>query len=343
MSPTIQKRESSRESRNRRLQPSCHSQPDDLSSGENRYLFGPVHSRRLGFSLGIDVVPAKTCTFNCIFCQLGRTTLQTIERKEYVPTAEVMAELEKYLESGGHAEYLTFSGSGEPTLHSKLGEMIAQTKKMTTIPVAVITCGALLYDAQVRRELALADVVLPSLSAALPDTFQALNRPHGTLHLDAIVNGLKSFRQEYRGQIWLEAMLVKGLNDDPREMALLHDAITQIKPDKVHLNTVIRPPAESKAQALSAAELRRMQAILGAKVEIIAELPDMPEPAMGYLVVHDLMQLLARHPATLEEIAESLNCKQEIIWMVLNSLTESGVIEVRKHRGKKFYAAGLSH
>jgi wyosine [tRNA(Phe)-imidazoG37] synthetase (radical SAM superfamily) len=343
MDSTVQKRKSPRESQNRRLQPSCNSQPDDLSSGENRYLFGPVHSRRLGFSLGIDVVPAKTCTFNCIFCQIGHTTHQTIERKEYVPAAEVMAELKKYLANGGHAEYLTFSGSGEPTLHSKLGEMIAQTKQMTKIPVAVLTCGALLYDSQVRRELALADVVLPSLSAALPATFQAINRPHGLLHLDAISNGLKSFRQEYRGQIWLEVMLVKGLNDNPQEMALLHDAIAQIKPDKVHLNTVVRPPAESETQALSATELRRMQAILGAKVEIIAELPDMAAPALGHLVVHDLMQLLARHPATLEEISESLNCKHEIIWLVLNSLTESGVIEVREHRGKKFYAAGLSH
>jgi wyosine [tRNA(Phe)-imidazoG37] synthetase (radical SAM superfamily) len=177
----------------------------------------------------------------------------------------------------------------------------------------------------------------------VPATFQAINRPHGMLHLDAIINGLKSFRQEYRGQIWLEVMLIKGLNDNPQEMTLLHDAIAQIKPDKVHLNTVVRPPAESQAQALSMAELQRMQAMLGANTEIIAELPDMPAPARGHLVVHDLMQLLARHPATLEEISESLNCRHEIIWLVLNSLTESGVIEVREHRGKKFYAAGLSH
>jgi wyosine [tRNA(Phe)-imidazoG37] synthetase (radical SAM superfamily) len=221
--------------------------------------------------------------------------------------------------------------------------MIAQAKQMTKIPVAVLTCGALLYDSQVRRELALADVVLPSLSAVLPATFQAINRPHGKLHLDEIINGLKIFRQEYRGQIWLEVVLVKGLNDNPQEMALLHDAITQIKPDEVHLNTVVRPPAESEAQALSATELRRMQAILGAKVEIIAELPDMPSPAIGHLVVHDLMQLVARHPATLEEIAESLNCKHEIIGLVLNALMESGAIEVREHRGKKFYVAERTH
>jgi wyosine [tRNA(Phe)-imidazoG37] synthetase (radical SAM superfamily) len=304
---------------------------------EHRYLFGPVHSRRLGFSLGIDVVPAKTCTFNCIFCQLGHTTHQTIERKEYVPAAEVMAELKKYLAKGDHAEYLTFSGSGEPTLHSKLGEMIAQTKQMTKIPVAVLTCGALLYDSQVRRELALADVVLPSLSAALPATFQAINRPHGMLHLDAIINGLKTFRKEYRGQIWLEAMLVKGLNDSAQEMARLREVIAEIKPDKVHLNTVVRPPAETDIEPLAEAELRELQAQLGANVEIIAGRPEMPAPSVGHLVVHDLLQLLARHPATLSEISESLNCKHEIISLVLNALMESGTVEEREHLGKKFY------
>jgi wyosine [tRNA(Phe)-imidazoG37] synthetase (radical SAM superfamily) len=304
---------------------------------EYRYLFGPVHSRRLGLSLGIDVVSAKTCTFNCIFCQLGRTSQLTIERKEYVPAAEVMDELEAYLKNDGRVDYITFSGSGEPTLHSKLGEMIAQTQEISKIPVAVLTCGALLYDGQVRRELALADVVVPSLSTVVPATFKALNRPHGKLHLEEIIAGLKSFRQEYRGQIWLEVMLVKGLNDNAQEMALLHDAIAQIKPDKVHLNTVARPPAEENVMPLHYNELRKLRTVLGANVEIITERPEMPTPSVGHLVVHDLLQLLAHHPATLEEISESLNCKHEIIWLVLNALTETGVIKVREHGGKKFY------
>jgi len=304
---------------------------------ENRHIFGPVHSRRLGNSLGIDLVPAKTCTFNCIFCQLGHTSQQTIERKEYVPAAEVMAELEAYLENGGKADYITFSGSGEPTLHSKIGEMIAQTKQMTEIPVAVLTCGALLYDPQVRRELAPADVVLPSLSTVSPETFHALNRPHGRLHLDEIIAGMKRFRQEYAGKIWLEVMLVKGLNDSAQEMARLREVITEIKPDKVHLNTVVRPPAETDIKPLAEAELRELQATLGSNVEIIAERPEMPAPSVGHLMVHDLMQLLARHPATLSEISESLNCKHEIIWLVVSALMESGVVEEREHQGKKFY------
>jgi wyosine [tRNA(Phe)-imidazoG37] synthetase (radical SAM superfamily) len=173
----------------------------------------------------------------------------------------------------------------------------------------------------------------------VPATYDALNRPHGKLHLDAIIAGLKCFRREYSGQIWLEVMLVKGFNDNAAEMALLHDAIAQIHPDKVHLNTVIRPPAESAAQALSARELRRWQEILGANVEIIAERPERPAPAAGHLVVHDLIQLLARHPATLDEIVESLNCKHGIIWLIMNALLESGAIKVREHHGKKFYVA----
>ncbi len=347
MNATTQKSILSQGRQNRRLQPSCKYQPDDLSSGlssgEYHHVFGPVQSRRLGKSLGIDVVPLKTCTFNCIFCQLGRTTHQTIERKEYVPTMAVMAELKDYLNNGGKADYISFSGSGEPTLHSKLGEMIARTKQMSKIPVAVLTCSALLYDPQVRRELALADVVLASLNTASPETFRLINRPHGKLNLPEIIDGLKRLRREYRGEIWLEIMFVKGLNDNVQEIALLHDAIAAIRPDKVHLNTVVRPPAESQVQALSATQLRELQTHLGANVEVIAERPDRPEPSVGFLVVDNLMRLIARHPATLEEIAGSMNCKYEILRPVLQALTTAGAVEVREHRGKKFYVVERTH
>jgi wyosine [tRNA(Phe)-imidazoG37] synthetase (radical SAM superfamily) len=183
--------------------------------------------------------------------------------------------------------------------------------------------------------------VLPSLSTVSPETFHALNRPHGRLQLQEIIAGMKNFRQEYAGKIWLEVMLIKGLNDSVQEMSRLREAIAEIKPDKVHLNTVVRPPAEADIEPLAEAELREMQATLGANVEIIAERPEMPAPSVGHLVVHDLLQLLARHPATLSEICESLNCKHEIIWLVLNALMESGVVHEREYHGKKFYA--VSH
>jgi wyosine [tRNA(Phe)-imidazoG37] synthetase (radical SAM superfamily) len=306
---------------------------------ESRHIFGPVHSRRLGFSLGIDVVPAKTCTFNCIFCQLGRTTHQTIERQEYVPTEEVMTELEAYLEKDGKADYLTFSGSGEPTLHSKIGEMIARTKQMTKIPVAVLTCGALLYDPQVRRELAPVDVVLPSLNAISPAVFRAVNRPHGALQLAAMIDGLRRFRREYRGRLWLEIMFVKSVNDDPAEIARLQRAIAEIKPDKVHLTTVARPPAESETLALTSAELKAIATALGAQTEVVLLPPPTYKLQSGDSLIAEVVNLIARRPAKLEEICEQVNCKHDLIWLALNALIEAGAVKVRNHQGKKFYAA----
>lgn len=314
-------------------------------SSKPKYLFGPVHSRRLGLSLGIDVVPMKTCTYSCIFCQLGRTRQQTITRKEYVPAAEVIKELTDYLEQGGMADYLTFSGSGEPTLHSKLGDMIAQARLKSMIPTAVLTCGSLLFDGRVRNELALADVVLPSLNAISPDTFRAINRPHGKLPIAWIIEGLAKFRREYNGQLWLEIMLVKGVNDQPEEIAALRKTIAEIKPDKVHLNTVVRPPAETGAAALSDAELRTIAAELGPLAEVIAESPVASKPPTEPHLHLELVDLIARHPATLEQIAGYLHVQLEQIQLTLDSLVAAGKIKVNIHRGKKYFSAvsGVVH
>lgn len=311
-----------------------------MSTKQNhRHLFGPVPSRRLGNSLGIDCVPKKTCTYNCVYCQLGPTTFQTLAREEYVPVEQVLAELSAFLAENTPVDFITFSGSGEPTLHSKLGEMIAETKKLTTIPVAVLTCGALMSDPQARADLAQADVVLPSLDAALPKTFHMVNRPHGKLHLSEIVAGLRQFRAEYRGQIWLEIMFVKGLNDGAEEVALFRKAIAEIAPDKVHLNTVVRPPTEAQAQALSETELCALQEALGAPAEIIAKPPRRLRHEIEQNMVPQLLALLAQHPLTLTEICEYLQCKHEIVWWLLHALIEEGLVEVRHHLGKKFYTA----
>ncbi len=307
-----------------------------------RYLFGPVLSRRLGFSLGLDVTPMKTCTFNCVYCQLGRTTHQTIARREYVPPAEVMAELADYLAKEDRADYVTFSGSGEPTLHSKLGEMIVRAKQMSEIPVAVLTCSALINDAQVRRELACADVILPSLDAASPGTFDAINRPHGRLVFADMIEGLKRLRREYSGRIWLEIMMVKGVNDGAEEVAMLRQAVSEIKPDKVHLNTVVRPPAESDALALSETELQALQREFGPPAEIIAPWPSPSTLTFENRLMPEALNLIARHPSSLDEISSYLNCSAEIVAIVLNSLLETGEVERHLYQGKTFYAAAAS-
>jgi wyosine [tRNA(Phe)-imidazoG37] synthetase (radical SAM superfamily) len=307
-------------------------------SQKHLYLFGPVHSRRLGLSLGIDVVPMKTCTYSCIFCQLGRTMRQTITRKEYVPAVEVINELTNYLEHGGEADYLSFSGSGEPTLHNQLGKMIEQAKRISTIPVAVLTCGALLFDSQVRTELAQADAVLPSLNAISPETFRAINRPHGKLPIAWIIEGLKKFRQEYTGQLWVEIMLVKGVNDQPEEIAALRQTIAEIKPDKVHLNTVVRPPTEPGALPLTNAELTAVAAQLGPPAEVIASSLAISKPPAEPRLLSEVVNLLARHPATLEQIADYLRGQPEKIQQALESLVATGKVRTRKHEGKQYYS-----
>ena len=186
-------------------------------------IFGPVPSRRLGFSLGVDVIPLKTCTYNCIYCQLERTTQKTLRRAEYVAVEPILQELQHVLSLGQNIDYITFSGSGEPTLNAKLGEMIREIREMTSIPVAVLTNGSLLSEREVREDLSAADLVIPSLDAVSEEAFQRVNRPHGRLKIGAIIEGLKVFRRAFQGQLWLEIMFVKGINDTPEEIARMRE------------------------------------------------------------------------------------------------------------------------
>jgi wyosine [tRNA(Phe)-imidazoG37] synthetase (radical SAM superfamily) len=205
-------------------------------------IFGPVPSRRLGRSLGIDLVPLKTCTFNCIYCQLGPTACQTLDRKAYVPGRQVIGELEEKLSSlSPPPDYITFSGSGEPTLNSEIGWVIREINRLTKIPIAVLTNGSLLHLETVRNALQYADLVIPSLDAASPQLFKFINRPHHSLRFSQILGGLKDFRREFGGQVWLEVMLCSGINDDPKEIRRLRETVDQIGPDRIQLNTVIRP------------------------------------------------------------------------------------------------------
>ena len=179
------------------------------------YVFGPVPSRRLGQSLGIDPIPQKTCNWNCVYCQLGRSTPMTNERREYIPPDAILAEVTQALRSHspGEIDWVTFVGSGEPTLHSGLGEMIRRVKACTSLPVAVITNGALLYLPEVRADLVLADAVLPTLDAGSADLYRKINRPWPELTFERVVDGLLAFRADYTGKLWVEVMLVRGMND----------------------------------------------------------------------------------------------------------------------------------
>ena len=238
-----------------------------------KYIYGPVKSRRLGMSLGVSLTPYKICNFDCIYCQLGKTKELTQERKEYLQPAEIIDEFKAWFAQNPaeavNLSYITVSGLGEPTLNTKIGEIIAQIKKITTSPVAVITNASLLNDAVVRSSLFAADLIVPSLDAASPKAFSKIDRAHPDIKIEDIVNGLISLRKEYRGKIWLEVMLVRGANDDLRQIRKLKEAIEKINPDKIQLNSPVRSTTEKEIFPPLKNKLKKIKEMLGDKAEIV--------------------------------------------------------------------------
>lgn len=228
-----------------------------------RYLFGPVPSRRLGESLGVSPIPDHTCNYSCVYCQLGRTTHMTNTRQEFYPLEEIVAEFDAYLKGSTPFDVVTLVGEGEPALYSRLGELIDALKARTDKPVAVITNGALLGDAQMRRELARADIVLPSLDAVTEEGFKAIDRPMGSISFAAMSEGLKTFSREYEGQLWMEIMLVAGMNDSEADLYAFRDFLKEVDCDRIYINTPVRPPAEGFVHTSSPETIARAVEILG--------------------------------------------------------------------------------
>jgi wyosine [tRNA(Phe)-imidazoG37] synthetase (radical SAM superfamily) len=273
---------------------------------EKKYLYGPVPSRRLGLSLGVDIVPFKVCTLDCVYCQLGGTTEKTIERGDFVSVEAVLAELKDKLAKGLEANFITISGSGEPTLNSRLGELIDGIKKITDIPVAVLTNGTLLYRQDVRADCARADVVLPSLDAGDEQTFQRINRPHSELSIEKLISGLCAFRNEFAGRIWLEVFFIEGFNTDTEQIARIRDAINRIRPDKVQLNTAVRPTAEPGIKSLNAKRLQAIADQLGEKCEVVADFSPARHGRNIETKAEDLLSMLKRRPCSLSDICSAL-------------------------------------
>ena len=304
---------------------------------QTTHIYGPVPSRRLGFSLGIDIIPFKICSLSCIYCQLGPTTKKTIHKKEYFSLSEILSQIKKKLSSGQRIDYITFSGSGEPTLNKILEKLIREIKKFTSIPVAVLTNGTLLSQKSTREALMDADLVIPSLDAATQEIFVKVNRPHSSLKLEEIIEGLRKLRQEFKGSIWLEIVLVKGVNDSPSHISKLKEAIAKIKPDKVQLNTVIRPPAEKYARPLSLKDLEKIKKIFGKNCEIIVEFFREAQKSTSENLEGAILSLIQRRPVTLAEISASLGKGKNEIMKSLDSLLEEGKIQSVIHKGLKYF------
>jgi wyosine [tRNA(Phe)-imidazoG37] synthetase (radical SAM superfamily) len=295
-----------------------------------RHVFGPVPSRRLGLSLGVDLIPPKTCTMDCVYCELGPTTDCRVERGSFVDPKMVLEELAAVLAEGPLLNFVTISGSGEPTLSTDLGLIIDGIRELTDARVAVLTNGSLVTDPAVRAALCRADVIVPSVDAVSADAFARVNRPHGSLDPEAIVEGLVALRDEFSGEIWLETVIVEGLNDADREIALIREAVRRIRPDRVQVNTVVRPPAVAGTKAVTAERLAEIATALGPTAEIIAP----PSGASQRRVdgaVELILEMAARRPVTVQDVASSVGMSLAESAKLLGSMTDSGLLEVVRH------------
>ena len=291
------------------------------------YVFGTVPSRRLGMSLGIDLIPYKTCSYDCAYCELGETTHKTTIRKEYVSKDLVLKQLEDYLPLlDVPPDYITISGSGEPTLNAKIGEVIQGIKQITSIPVTVITNSSLLFFDRVKEDLLAADIVLPSLDAVSPLIFKHINRPESSLDINEIIKGLIDFREEFSGKIWLEILFCRVLNDDRAEVERIREKIEDIKPDKIQLNTVVRPPNKDFSYPLNTKQLSSIKEMLGPKAELISDI--VPSGRGTHFTDNEekIMNLIARRPCTFDDISKALELHTNETLKYLDKLQNEGKV-----------------
>jgi len=299
-----------------------------MEERDNKHLYGPVPSRRLGRSLGVDIVPYKVCSYDCVYCQLGRTTRLVSKPEQLISAADVIREIERWLKQGGTADYITFSGSGEPTLNKELGEMIRATKKLTDIPLAVITNGSLLGEPEIREAVSTADVLLPSLDTGTERTFRAVNRSAPGISFVGMTEGLVRTAQEFAGPIWLEVMLVEGVNDSDAELYAMRGIVRRICPDKLQINTVERPSRSGDARRVSEDRLTRACEIMGRSADVIAHDLIAPADSLQWRQIEEeLMRLLSRRPCTLGDIVTVSGRNANEVAKHLQRLASRGLVE----------------
>lgn len=302
------------------------------------HVFGPVYSRRLGKSLGVDLVPYKICPQDCIYCQLGPTTCKSLERNVFCNILDIVEELQQKLATVS-PDFITLAGSGEPTLCSEIGKVISEIKKITDIPIAVLTNGLLLYQQDVRKDLMQADVICPSLDAGNEYTFQRVNKPDPAINFDTFLKGLIQFRNEYQGKIWLEVLLVRGITDTREEVIQIAQCSAQINPDRIHLNTVTRPPADSSISGLTMSELEEFASLFTPMAEVIAEYPAIIEvPNLhGKIQQGDILSIVQRHPCSLPELSFALCTSEKEIKPLLEELIKQQKIELFEIQGRELF------
>ncbi|MDZ4133014.1 MAG: radical SAM protein [Dethiobacteria bacterium] len=300
-----------------------------------KYLFGPVPSRRLGVSLGVDLIPLKTCSLDCVYCECGMTTRLTVDRKEYLPLAAVINELKDYLAANPRLDYITFAGSGEPTLNSRLGEVAGYLK--TNYPhykLCLLTNGTLFTDPRVRADVAPIDLVIPSLDSATESGFQLINRPQKDLSCSAMIDGLVKLGAEFKGEMRLEIFIVPGINDTPHELAALKKAIEKIKPGRVQLGTLDRPGTEAWVEAADSQKMKEISAYLNGAELIGTFQPRQKVASFKEEHSRNILQTLRRRPCTIKDLEQILDIHPAELQKYVHDLLERDKIEVdNKERG----------
>lgn len=301
-----------------------------------QYIYGPVPSRRLGLSLGISPIPKKHCNYACTYCQLGRTDHLTNTREIFFDLAAILEEFKTYLKSDTHFDVITIVGEGEPLLYKSLGQLIKAIKKLTNKPVCVITNGALLMSEEVRQDLLDADILLPSLDAYDQDSFKRINRPHGTLTFDEVYQGLVAFSKIFTGQLWIEIMLLEGENDSLDALKQFKALLEKIDYNRLFINTLVRPPAESTVREVSGESLKLAMTILGGtSIEQLASIGFYSDIADDYEAISSIIK---RHPMNQYEIAhflDSRNCDHKEA--IFAKLSDDPTVEVVHYKGYKTF------
>lgn len=301
------------------------------------FVYGPVPSRRLGKSLGVDLVPYKVCTYDCIYCQLGRTTQRTMERQKRVPIDALIEQIKSHLTT--QPDWITLSGSGEPTLYSDIGDLISRIKDITDIPVAVLTNGSMLWSPQLRKELSNADLVAPSLDAGNPELYRSVNRPHKDLPFDLMVQGLLDFRNEYKGKYWLEVFLLGGITGMVVPVEEIAKIAEKIDPDRIQLNTVVRPPVESFAMPVPKDLLECYAVAFGDKAEVIADFSGKELHHVAKIDPKEVVELVSRRPCTLDDISSFLGMHRTEAMKYMEYLTGTGQILCEYQFRRVFFRA----
>jgi len=302
-----------------------------------KYVFGPVPSRRLGRSLGVDLIPFKTCTFDCIYCQIGHTTHLAIERREFVPMEDVLVQIQEAIARGPRPDYITMAGSGEPTLYSRLGELIDRIHAITDVPVDIITNGSTLWMDEVFQAVVKADLIVPSLDAGDQNTYNRINRSVADVSFEKLVAGLKRLSKLCPEKVWLEVLIVAGINDDDDQIQKITSLAREFNFARVQLNTAVRPPAEKDVRAVTPERLAEIAKKFTPQAEVVADFPQPQVTGPFHVQTDAVLDMLRRRPCTIDDIAAGLSAPHHEIIKIIEVLLRENKIQPEKRQDREYY------